>query len=102
MFSIRTNQTTEEYSALERQTRGLFDQIAELEQVVRELQRLSGMGDVIERLRAQRSEMEQEAEAMDQMTQALGRIALDYQSCENRICDNGEQSTILYKSGRPV
>lgn len=97
MFSIRTNQMTEEYTALERQTRALFDQIAELEQIVRELQSLSGMGNAIDRLRVQRSEMEREADVMDQMTQALGRIALDYQNCENRICDNGEQSTALYE-----
>lgn len=88
MFSIRANQMPEEYSALERQTRGLFDQIVELEQIISELQKLSGMGNAIERLRAQRSEMEREADVMDQMTQALGRIALDYQYCENRVCDN--------------
>lgn len=101
MFSVRMNQMTEEYSALERQTRVLFEQIAELERGVRELQRLSGMGGAVERLKKQRLELEQEADILEQMTQALGRIALDYQSCENRICDNGEQSTVLYER-RPI
>lgn len=96
MFSISINQIMAEYDRVERQTAELSHQLSELEQVIRELRGLSGMEGAISELKKQHSEMEAESVVMNQMVQALGQISLDYMSCENRICDDGEQNVIYY------
>lgn len=96
-FSIRIDQAAEEYNSLERQQSELYSQIVELELAVRELQKLSGMQGAIEELWAQRAQMQEEMDSMDQMVRALGRIFLYYRDCEKRIYNNGEQNIVPFE-----
>lgn len=96
MFAINTGQAIEECGNLESQVSDLFEQIMELEQVVRNLNTLSGMEEPIAKLRNQLGCMIEEHCILRQMMQGLNKISLYYMKCENRICDNGEQSTIRY------
>ena len=96
MFSINTSQAIEECGNLEKQVSSMFEQILELEQVVRNLNTLSCMEKPVAQLKNQIECMEKEYRVLRQMMQGLNKISLYYMKCENRICDNGEQSTIHY------
>jgi predicted RNase H-like nuclease (RuvC/YqgF family) len=73
------------------------EQIYEAEQVKRSLHGLSGMDNVIRQLEGQIEKLEQEKSILNQMVQALSKILLSYSKCENHICDNAEQSVIVYQ-----
>ena len=96
MFSILTDQAIQECSLLEKQVSEISGQIYELEQVIRELRNLSGMDGPIAGLSHQVSEMEFQHTVLKQMLMAFNKAILTYISCENRICDNGEQNVIMY------
>jgi hypothetical protein len=97
MFSIRLEQAAVCCSELESQSRHLRDQIYEVQQVKGNLSGLSGMDNVKRRLDNQISAIENEYYILSQMLQALNKILLNYSKCENRICDNAEQSIIVYQ-----
>lgn len=96
MFSILTDQAIQECSRLEKQVSELSGQIFEMEHAIRELRSLSDMDGPIMGLTRQVSEMEFQHTVLKQMMRAFNRTILDYMSCENRICDYGEQNVILY------
>lgn len=96
MFSVRLDRMCDDCVQLERQMSELNQLNMDLEYAIRALSSLSGMDDLIARLRTQKSCMEAEHIHLGQMAQGLDKIILDYTSCENRICDNGEQSVIRY------
>lgn len=96
MFSIIVDQAIQDCSRLEKQVSELSGQMIELEQVIRELRSLSYMTEPVARLEHQHSEMEFQYNVLKQMMLALNKTILNYMSCENRICDNGEQNVILY------
>ncbi len=96
MINTITNQTTQVCSELERETTELRWRVDELEDAIRGLKGLSGMDEPIARLNTQRSEMDFQYTVLRQMAQALNNVILDYTSCENRICDYGEQNVIAY------
>lgn len=96
MFSMILNEAIQECSRLEKQLSELSGQIVELKCVIRELQDLSCMEESIAGLRHQHSEMDVHHIILRQMLLALNEIILDYLSCENRICDNGEQNVNSY------
>lgn len=96
MFSIIISQVIHECDQLEKQVHELSEQTVELERVIGELGSLSGMEDVIARLRAKNAEMDSERTVLGQMASGLGRAVSDYTHCENRICDVAEQNIILY------
>ena len=96
MFSINTNQAIEECASLERQVSEIFEEMLELEDIVRTLGSLSCMEEPIAELKSQIQCMDEEHNVLRQMMQGLNKISLYYIKCENRICDNGEQSTMYY------
>lgn len=96
MFSIVTSQAIEDCEQLERCVLQFAAQNLETEAIIRELGSLSGMGEVLTRLKAQHGTMQEENRALRQMMQALDKTVLYYRNCENRICENGEQSMIRY------
>ena len=96
MFSIIVDQAIQDCSQLEIQVSELFVQMIELEQAIKELRSLSDMEGTIARLEHQYSEMDFQYTVLRQMMLALNKTILNYMSCENRICDTGEQNVILY------
>lgn len=96
MFSILTDYTIQECNDLEKQVFELFEQILELEQAIKELRSLSCMEEPVSRLTHQYTEMEFQYTVLYQMMLGLNKVILNYLNCENRICDNSEQSVILY------
>lgn len=97
MFSIITNQTIQECSQLERQTSELMENMLEFQQITNEVRQLSCMEDPVMRLEHIYAEMNSEYSVLRQMMLGLNKIVLSYMSCENRICDNGEQNVMLYR-----
>lgn len=97
MFSIVVEQAVYECGRLEKQVFSLREQITETEQVVRELGQLSGLDEAIEELKRLRAGMESQNNTLHRMMMALNGCVLDYMSCENRICDNGEQNVARYR-----
>lgn len=96
MFSIIVDQAIQDCSRLEKQVSELSGQIIELEQAIKELRSLSYMTEPVARLEHQHSQMDFQYNVLRQMMLALNKTILNYMSCENRICDNGEQNVILY------
>lgn len=96
MFSILINQAIQECAHIEKQAAGLANQVVELEQAIKAVRGLSGMEEPVARLERLRQEMESEQSGLHQMMWALNKTILNYLSCENRICDNGEQNVALY------
>ena len=96
MFSILINQAIQECAHIEKQAAGLSNQVIELEQAIKAIRSLSSMEEPVARLEKLRQEMESEQMGLHQMMWALNKTILNYLSCENRICDNGEQNVALY------
>ena len=96
MFSILIDQAIKECSLLEKQVSEISWKIFELEHVIRELRSLSDMDGPIAELTRQVSEMELQYTILKQMMMALNKAILTYMSCENRICNYGEQNVIIY------
>lgn len=96
MFSIIIDQAIQDCSRLEKQVLELSGQMMELEQAIKELRSLSYMTEPVARLEQQHSQMEFQYNVLKQMMLALNKTILNYMSCENRICDNGEENVILY------
>ncbi len=96
MFSINTGQAARECGNLEGQTQTMLGQIQELERTVQNLRSLSQMEEPVSRLEKQLDAMRVEYHILWQMLHGLNKISLYYINCENRICDNGEQSTICF------
>jgi hypothetical protein len=97
MFSIRLEQAAVCCNELESQSRQLRDQLYGVQQVKSNLSGLSGMDNVRRSLDNQISAIENEYYILSQMLQTLNKILLNYSKCENRICDNAEQSIIVYQ-----
>ena len=96
MFSIIVDQAIQDCSGLEKQVSELSGQMIELEQAIKELSNLSYMTEPVTRLEHQHSQMEFQYNVLKQMMLALNKTILNYMSCENRICDNGEENVVLY------
>lgn len=96
MFSINTGQAAGECGNLEAQTRTMLEQMQEVERAVQNLRSLSRMEEPAARLEGQLDDMREEYHVLRQMLYGLNKISLYYIKCENRICDNGEQSTIRF------
>ena len=96
MFHIITNQAIEDCVQLEQCVSQFVTQNIETETVARELGSLSGMGEVLIRLRGELGRMQEEVRVLRQMMQGLDKTVLYYMNCENRICENTEQGVIRY------
>lgn len=97
MLKIRMNQAIDVQQNLERQLRHLDGQIGDLEQVMQQLNGLSGMDGVLMGLRRQRDRLEESRRTFYRMTQCLEKTILYYSSCEDRICDYAQQEAIVYR-----
>lgn len=96
MFSIVTSQAIEDCVQLEQCVSQFASENIETESIIRELGSLSGMGEVLTRLKSQHGRMQEENRALKQMMQGLDKAVLYYMNCENRICENAEQGVIRY------
>ena len=97
MFSILIDHAIQECAHIEKQAAELSNQVIELEQAMKAVRSLSGMEGVVARLEQLHQEMESEQTGLHQMMWAFNKTILNYLSCENRICDNGEQNVALYE-----
>lgn len=96
MFRIITKQAIEDCARLE-QCAVLFEtEHAETETIIRELGTLSGMEEVLARLRGVCGRMQEQSRILRQMAQGLDRTAQCYKNCENRICGNVDQSVVRH------
>lgn len=96
MFSIIINQAIQECTHIEKQSVGLSNQVIELERAIKTVRSLSSMEEPVAKLERLCQELDSEQMELNQMMWALNKTILNYLSCENRICDNSEQNTILY------
>ena len=96
MFEISVKYTTESSNNLHRQTVELSYLLNETQAVANELNSLSCMDGVLSNLRSCIRTMEEESVAYRQMASALDKINYCYESSENRIVGNTEQSTRRY------
>lgn len=96
MFSILINNAIQECVHIEKQAAQLSSKVIELEQAMKAVRSLSGMEGIVTRLERLHQEMESEQMELHQMMWAFNKTILNYLSCENRICDNGEQNAALY------
>ncbi len=96
MFSVKLDQMIDDCGQLGKQNNEYGQLIVELETAINSLSSLSYMDDIIMRLKTQKSAMDGQHMIMRQMTQALDKTAGIYISCENKICDNGEQSVVHF------
>lgn len=92
MTNTITGRTMQICGELESIVNELHYRAMELEDAQKGLRGLSGMEEPIARLTEQCAEMEFLYAVLRQMAQALNKTALNYASCENRICDYSEQS----------
>ncbi len=99
MFSIMTGHVTQECGQIEAQVSEITGQMLELEDAIRQLRSISCMEEAVAKLEYLHSEMDFERTVLRQMMLGLNQTILSYLSCENRICDNGEQS-VLYHARR--
>lgn len=99
MFSIMTGHVIQECSQLEAQVSEITGQMLQLEEAIRELRSISCMEEAVARLEYLYSEMDSERTVLRQMMLGLNQTVLSYLSCENRICDHGEQN-VLYHARR--
>lgn len=97
MLKIRMNQSIDVQQNLGHQLRFLDNQTDELEQVMQQLNGLSGMDGVLMGLRRQRDKIEESRRTLDRMVQCLEKAVLYYNSCEDRICDYAQQEAIIYR-----
>lgn len=96
MFSIVTSQAIEDCVQLEQCVAQFVTENTETEAIIRELGTLSGMGEVLTRLKGEFGRMQEETRVLRQMMQGLDKAVLYYMNCENCICENAEQSVIRY------
>ena len=96
MFSIVTNQVMEDCLQLEQCVSQLKTENMEMESIIREIGSLSGMDEVMTRLKSQHSGIREEIRILRQMMLGLDKTVLYYMNCERRICENVEQSMIQY------
>lgn len=96
MFSVKTECMIESCRQLERQYHEYGQISYELENAIRKLSNLSSLEDLIQRLRAEQSEMTLQQDILWQMAKGLDMISVDYMRCENRIYDNCEQNIVHY------
>jgi hypothetical protein len=97
MFSIILSQAVSYCSDLEAQAYNLHNQIYELEYAKQSIQTLSGMESVVRNINKQIERIEHEYKILNQMIQALNKTLLNYSKYEKRICDNCEQSILVYR-----
>jgi len=96
MFSTRISPLIDECAALNEQVYELNNQIIEVEQVIRQLDNLKGLDGFAQTLRARKGKFEENIKVLNQMARVLDKSVLYYLNCENKICENGEQSTVRY------
>lgn len=96
MFSVNIERMADGCVQLERLASETDQLHMELEAAIRALRSLSNLDEQINRLKTQKSQLEAEQTGLKHMMLGLDKITLDYISCENRICDYGEQSVIRY------
>lgn len=97
MLGVKIDHAAYVQENLEQQLRFLDNQLWDLEQVMQRLNSLSSMDGVLERLRKQRTQLEEARRTLDRMAQCLNKAILYYNSCENRIGDYAQQEAVAYK-----
>lgn len=97
MFNVKISPLVDECVNLNQQVYELNNQTYEVAQMIRKLQEMEGFEGFISKLRTENSKFELNINVLNQMSRVLDKTILYYLNCENKICENGEQSTIRFK-----
>ena len=97
MFSVYIAHLNNSCEQLQNLVMGRYYEVQQLENIIHELNSLSGMENVVYRLRFIKNEVEQQQQSLLDMLQALMKIVSCYRMAENRICESGEGWRISYK-----
>jgi len=100
MLKIRISQVIDVQQNLKQQLGRLNNEIGDMEQVMQQLNGLSGMDEVQMALRRRRDQLEESYRTLNRMIQCIEKAVLYYSSCEERICDNAQQEIIVYRRHR--
>lgn len=96
MFKVIMNQLTAACSDLEVYIRSGVSYAERLHETITNLSSLSGLEEMILVLKKDQEVLENEIFQMRQMLQALTKVVQTYQSCENRIVNEYEQTNVLF------
>lgn len=97
MFRIITNQVIEQCEQLAQCGILLTAECIETEEIRRQLGTLSGMEDILDRLKTSQYRLQEETQMLRQLTQGLDKTLQKYRNCENQICENVEQGVVCYE-----
>ncbi|MCR5526155.1 MAG: hypothetical protein K6F39_02070 [Lachnospiraceae bacterium] len=98
MFNVRTKEIYLAGESLEEDSRRIRKLNESLEDVISKLSTLSGMEEVVKSLRTTGDQLVEEKDDFDKMAQALIRISQCYDRCEDRLAENIEMSSQVYKA----
>lgn len=96
MFKVIINQLISTCAELENDIRQSNYYSEQLYETITNLSTLSGLEEIIVVIKKDREALEEEILKMKQMLQALSKVVQSYQSCENRIINEYEQTNVLY------
>lgn len=96
MFEVLYHHIDHSCSELAEQNNHLIRDAECVSDVIHNLNSLSGMDEILQRLREKENILSDETRKMDILQRSLERINQTYKSCEVRIQDEVEQSRIKY------
>ena len=101
MFQVTLHQMGLAIEDMQLQLKQLDDVIAEVQSIKKSLQAMSGMEGAVSMLENQIRELEESRFLLYQLLQALNKIAVIYDRCEQKIIENSLQvrSSINYSTG---
>lgn len=96
MFQVMIMQLHDSCRQIEQQVRILSGAEEELKNVIQAVASLEGMEDLAGQIRKKLEEVQEERLVLRQMLQVLGKILMNYVSCESRLINEFEQNTYYF------
>lgn len=96
MFDIFITQLRDCCWQLEGEVRTLALEIEETENCISSLGSMSGMENVLNRLKQNRDSMQEEQHLLKELLLAMNKILLNYTCCEKRIVDECNRNAISF------
>ncbi len=98
MFQIYLEPIQQACEELERQQRSCSQVRDQVDSALHGLESMKGFDAVIQRLRTQRSHLDEEIHQHSIMMRSLGNLLLLYRTTENRILDAGEEGIAVNRT----
>lgn len=96
MFQVMIIQLHNSCRQIEQQVRALSSVVEEMEKIILTVAALDGMDDIAVELRTKLADIQEEEMILRQMLRVLGKILLNYVSCESRLVDEFEQNNYYF------